>query len=360
MVEALVVNGETDAAFKVITDSKRTAESRSAINAVAYGSVMKGHSLARNIKAVWAVYQDMLAEGTELSAVTYNILVNACCRCEEMDRIPAILEKMAQENLKPDIVTFSAIIKGYCLIGQIDHAFELLKSIDRDGHTPDEFTYNTLIDGCARQGQYERGMRVLKTMQDAGVPPSNFTLSVLVKLVSRGKRLQEAFELCETLSQTHRFGLNVHVYNNLVQACIHNGDVQRGISVLAKMARESTLPDQRTYRLLLNATAKRAAETKAIIALLRAAAGLPPGLDALEHVDATKLRPTGGLPPELVSESLEAVAMVTSDGGGALAMNLLADLRSIPSMRVDSKVAARITSLALRDGTQSGALKTKP
>lgn len=353
MVEALVVNGDPDAAFKVICESKRNAESRSAVNAVAYGSVLKGYSAARNMGAVWAVYQDMLAGGTPLSMVTYNTIVNACCRCHEMDRIPSMLEKMAQDRIKPDTITFSAIIKGYCQRGQVDHAFEILETMQQENLKADEFTYNTLIDGCARQGQYARGMRVLEQMQDAGMPPSNFTLSVLVKLASRGKRLERAFELCEQISHSQGFALNIHVFNNLVQACIHHGDIERGISVLASMARGQILPDQRTYRLLLHAAA-RAPDVEGIAGLLRAAAGLSPNHRALADVDASALRPVGGLPSDLISEALESVAAARSDGAGALAMKLLVDLRAVPMLKVDSNVATRIAAKGLRGGMRSG------
>jgi len=324
------------------------------INAVAYGSVLKGYSVARNMDAVWAVYQDMLADAIPLSSVTYNTLVNACCRCQEMDRIPAILEKMIRDDVKPDTITYSAIIKGYCQRGQVEHAFEIMDNMEQDSHfKPDEFTYNTLIDGCARQGQYERGMRLLVQMQAAGVRPSNFTLSVLVKLASRGKRLDEAFELCEEISRTQGFDLNVHVYNNLVQACIHHGDIKRGVSVLATMARRRTAPDQRTYKLLLHATA-RAADLDGTAGVLRAAAGLSPTHPALAGVDKAVLRPVGGLPSDLICEVLESVAAATTDRGGALAMKLLAELRTVPAMRVDSKIAARITAQVLHGGKGNG------
>merc|ERR1719456_887370 len=91
---------------------------------------------------------------------------------------------------------------------------------------PDEIMYNTLLDGCARKGLYERGITLLTEMEDSGVPPSNFTLSVLVKLCSRAKILNRAFEIVEEISSKYKFRLNVHVYTNLIQACILHNDLK--------------------------------------------------------------------------------------------------------------------------------------
>merc|ERR1719220_458835 len=84
---------------------------------------------------------------------------------------------------------------------------------------PDEITYNTLLDGCACWGLYDRGIALLNDMEDQGVRPSNFTLSVVAKLAIRNKRPEKAFELCEQISHNYHIRMNIHVYNNLVQAC---------------------------------------------------------------------------------------------------------------------------------------------
>merc|ERR1719498_817627 len=133
--------------------------------------------------------------------------------------------------------------------------------------------YNLLLDGCARQGLYDRGMTVLERMNKSGVRPSNYTLSVLVKLANRGRKLDKAFELCEELSSKYGFRLNVHVFANLVQACIQHHDLQRAIGVLERMLQERVRPDVRTYSMLLRACIE-AREAKEADGILRAGLGV--------------------------------------------------------------------------------------
>merc|ERR1740121_711427 len=112
---------------------------------------------------------------------------------------------------------------------------------------PDEVTYNTILDGCARLGLYDRGVALLSDMQNQGVRPSNFTLSVVAKLASRSKQPDKAFELCDQISRKYHIRYNVHVYNNLVQACTLSGSTQRALKVFEQMLQEKICPDARTY-----------------------------------------------------------------------------------------------------------------
>merc|ERR1719414_1141210 len=118
----------------------------------------------------------------------------------------------------------------------MDRAFELLEQMKQSSNVqPDEITYNTLLDGCARFGLWDRGLQLLQTMQEAGMPPSNFTLSVVAKLANRCKRAREAFRLVEELSSKYRIRPNVHVLNNLIQACTLLGDLPRGLQVFEQL-----------------------------------------------------------------------------------------------------------------------------
>ena len=76
---------------------------------------------------------------------------------------------------------------------------------------------------------------MLDEMQAEGVQRSNFTLSILVKLMDRARRLEQASSLVGDITKKYRFKPNVHVYTNLVHACVSNQQLLRGMSVLEQM-----------------------------------------------------------------------------------------------------------------------------
>merc|ERR1719271_101319 len=116
---------------------------------------------------------------------------------------------------------------------------------------PDEIVYNSLLDGCAQNNLVDEGLRILEEMQNEGAAPSNFTLSILVKLMNRARRLDRAFSLVDEITKKYSFRPNVHVYNNLVQACASNQQLARGMSVLEQMIKERIVPESRTYSILV-------------------------------------------------------------------------------------------------------------
>jgi len=238
----------------------------------------------------------MLGHKLIFSIVTFNTLVDACSRNSEMARIPALLEDMVAQGIPPNIITYSAILKGYCQENRIEEAFSVVEGmVQTTNFRPDEIMFNTLLDGCARQGLYERGISVLTDMQRANIVPTNFTLSVLVKLASRSKKLDKAFELCQEIAGKYKFRLNVHVYSNLINACITNKDLNRAFDVMDKMLSERVRPDTRGYSLLLRACVSSNRPEEAA-GLLRAAVGLGGVHARLARYDARLLQAQGGLP----------------------------------------------------------------
>jgi pentatricopeptide repeat protein len=348
MVEAVVSNGDPEAGYELIREMLKDEQCCVVVNAVIYCSVVKGFSHQKNFARVWAVYQEMLVQRVQFSIVTFNTLVDACSRSGEMNRIPALLESMVSQGIEPNLITYSAILKGYCQENRLDEAFELMEGmVQTTKFKPDEIMYNSLLDGCARQGLYDRGIKLLGEMEKVGVRPSNFTLSVLVKMASRAKKLDQAFDLAEQLSSKYRFKLNIHVYSNLIQACILNKDLPRAFEVLERLTRERVRLDGRTYSLLLKASVA-AGEAADAAGLLRAAVGLRGVHPRLMGADPKLLQPQQGLAPALIAEVLEGISGPCGDEG--LAVALLKDLRTKPHVKLDSRMQLRLTAQAMGTG----------
>merc|ERR1719327_1139124 len=171
-----------------------------------------------------------------------------------METVDDILTDMSRNCIKPNVITYSTTLKGHCQNGNIQAGFEILEKMKKDARLkPDEIMYNSLLDGCAQNNLVDEGLRLLQEMQKEGIPPSNFTLSLLVKLMNRARRLDQAFVLVEDITKKYNFHPNVHVYANLVQACISGQQLPRAVGVLEQMIKERISPDSRTYTILVRA-----------------------------------------------------------------------------------------------------------
>merc|ERR1719409_1839753 len=144
------------------------------------------------------------------------------------------------------------MIKGYCRTRDIQKAFDILNYMRQEGGVrPDEITYNSLLDGCAQNNLVEEGLKLLEEMQQEGVKPSNFTLSVLVKMMSRSRNLDGAFAIVEEMRKKHHLKPNVHVYTNLIHACLSKRALDRAMQTLEQMAQERVQPDGRAFTVLV-------------------------------------------------------------------------------------------------------------
>jgi leucine-rich PPR motif-containing protein len=342
MVEALTQNGEVEAGYQLLHEMIKDTKTAHLVNAVIYGSVLKGFSHQKDFKRVWAVSKEMKSLNLQFSSATFNTLIDACARCGDLDRVPMLLEEMDAQGMAIGIITYSAVVKGYCQADRLDEAFSIFDNMTKTTNLkPDEQLFNVLLDGCARKGLYHRGMELLKKMQDSGVRPSNFTLSVLVKLANRGKQLEKAFELSEEFSSKYNFRLNVHVFNNLIQACIQHRDLPRAFNVLERMVQESVRPDERTYSMLLTAFVE-AKQPQEAAGLLRGAVGLRGSHPRLANHPAAKLQPQGGLSGKLILDILSDIDGPCHERH--LAAALLNDLNRAPGIKLDPKLKLKLAA----------------
>jgi len=350
MVEAIVSNGDTEGAYDLIHQMQDDEQCNDVINSIVYCSVLKGFTREKKIDRVWAVYEEMKDRSAELSIVTFNTLIDACARCGRMERLSTILEDMKVHGAKPNVITYSTMLKGHCQNGDVQGGFKILEELRKDPQLkPDEIMYNSLLDGCAQNNLVNEGLRLLEEMEAEHVRPSNFTLSVLVKLMSRARRLDQAFSLVKDITTKYKFRANVHVYTNLVQACVFNQQLPRGMSVVEEMISERIAPDGRTYAILLRASMSKGLFEQAA-GLLRGSLGLPDALPFLQQTIA--VCPT--LDHSLVNEVLGGLA----DRGHAkdLAVPLLQSIRqSLPKVRIDAATQRKVMAPCV--GSDAGAAR---
>merc|ERR550514_2650312 len=150
-----------------------------------------------------------------------------------MDQVPDILQDMQKHGIQPNVITYSTMLKGHCQMGDIQTAFSIFDRMKKEGRTkPDEIMYNSLLDGCALNNLVDEGLKLLEEMEREGVKPSNFTLSILVKMMNRSRNLHGAFAIVEDIAQKRHIRPNVHVYTNLIQACVSKRALDRAMQTL--------------------------------------------------------------------------------------------------------------------------------
>mmetsp|Transcript_131068 Transcript_131068/g.213327 ORF Transcript_131068/g.213327 Transcript_131068/m.213327 type:complete len:716 (+) Transcript_131068:110-2257(+) len=278
MVEALVMNHCVNDAWRLVQKIRKDSSLKDLLNAVIYSTILKGFSICKQPDKVVDLYEEMQESNLECNTITYNTILNAYARCGAMHRAPKLLEDMkkSQPPVEPDIVTWSTIVKGYCMSGDVDKGLEIMQEMRKDGKfAPDEVMFNSLLDGCARNNRLADALRLLDEMRAANVVPSNFTLSIVVKLLSRARRLSQAFSMVDTLTKEHGFKANIQVWTCLIQACFFNRQHGKAFTVYNDMVTEGRCkPDEKLFSALVRGSMQAGNIDKAV-AFIRCAHDLP-------------------------------------------------------------------------------------
>merc|ERR1740138_1697 len=341
MVEALVASGLPEDAWAIVGELWEDPEQQQLVNTVAYSTIAKGFAMSRQHDMVLTIYKEMKDRQIQCNRITYNTMINALARCNIMHEVPQLLEDMKANSppVEPDIVTFSTIIKGYCMSGDLDKALDVLVHMKATTSLqPDEVLYNSLLNGCAKQSRLDEALGLLTEMKELQVPPSNYTLSIVCKLFGRARRLEQAFSMVGSLSNSNGFRPNIEVYTCLMQACFHNRQCQRALSLHDEiMAKGSCCPDEKTYNVIARGCVHSKAIDKAV-EVVRCAFHLP----------GHGMQQTQGRPQGIAMACLDEV-MAELGHSSALGRALISDLKKHRGVTV-SEVPA-MSSYVCRQGS---------
>jgi len=256
MLDALVTNGCLDDALALFEDMKSTHRDTldSQGFAVAYAMIIRGFSQRRECAKALRCYEEMKQNGTKVSLVVLNTLIDACSRVGDMEAAGRVFDEMVDLQCEPDVITYTTLIKGYCVCGNLDYSLQLFASMRKKGIRPDAIVFNSILDGCAKKQMTSLCEQVIRDMEEADVKPSNHSASILIKLYGRTKNLEAAFQVVNVMPAKYGFRANNAVYTCLMSACIANGKLDQAMALRLRMSQERINPDEKMYSTLLRGT----------------------------------------------------------------------------------------------------------
>jgi pentatricopeptide repeat protein len=310
MVEALVANGLSTDAWKMVQGLQEDASVRPLVNAVIYTTILKGFASAAHTEKAMKVYAEMKAHGIEPNLITFNSLLNAFAQSGAMQHVPALWEDMKAAGVEPSIVTYSTLVKGLCNAGSLDRALQVFRDMRTANKcTADEAIYNCLLGGCAKEMRPSEALDLIADMRSSKVTPSNYTMNVVVKLLGRSRRLDEALAMVEAVSKEYNLKINIQVYTSLIQGCLHNGQAGKAFALYEKIIGEgAVLPDAMMYTILVRGCLRLGNLDKAI--------------EFVKYAHGIGRNGAPGLSAGCLNEILAALGGAESEQASALLMEL--------------------------------------
>lgn len=125
-----------------------------------------GVAKARGSLKALELYKEMRREGFEITAVTFNSIVDmAATELVDVAHLQEVVNYMQSAPVAPDAMTFSILITASCHLGQLDVAMLLFKEIQTCGWGLDETVVDTLLSACSKMGRGAQAEEILREMR---------------------------------------------------------------------------------------------------------------------------------------------------------------------------------------------------
>ena len=76
----------------------------------------------------------MLFKGFVPDVVTYNALIDGCCKTYLIERALELFEDMTKRGCVPNRVAYNSLIRYYSAVNELDEAIEMLRNVQKLNH----------------------------------------------------------------------------------------------------------------------------------------------------------------------------------------------------------------------------------
>jgi len=217
----------------------------------AYNAVISGFCKADRVEHANKVLDRMKKRGFEPDVVTYNILIGNYCGRGKVDLAIAFLDDMISGGHLPDILSYNSILASLCKNGNADEALNIFEKLGEVGCPPNAGSYNTLFGALWSSGDKIRALGMILEMLSNGIDPDEITYNSLISCLCRDGLVDQAIELLIDMFESRKCQPTVISYNTVLLGLCKVQRIVDAIEVLAAMVNKGCLPNETTYKLLI-------------------------------------------------------------------------------------------------------------
>ncbi|KAL4584305.1 hypothetical protein LXL04_008901 [Taraxacum kok-saghyz] len=126
------------------------------------------------------LFRIMLFKGFKPDIVTYNCLIDGCCKTYRISRALELFNDMINQDCLPNRVTYNSFIRYYCAINEIDKGVEMLRKMEELRHgVGSTSSYTPIIHGLCESGRVLEAWDVLVELVERGSIPREYTYQLV-------------------------------------------------------------------------------------------------------------------------------------------------------------------------------------
>ncbi|KAK1586956.1 hypothetical protein Q3G72_007979 [Acer saccharum] len=134
-------------------------------------------------KRLWEanhLFRLMLFKGFIPDIVTYNCLIDGCCKTYRIGRALELFDDMGKKGCVPNRVTYNSFIRYYSAVNEIDKAVEMMRRMQNMNHgVPTSSSYTPIIHALCEAGRVLEAKNFLIELVDGGSVPREYTYKLV-------------------------------------------------------------------------------------------------------------------------------------------------------------------------------------
>ncbi|KAI4389759.1 hypothetical protein MLD38_001951 [Melastoma candidum] len=142
-------------------------------------------AIRRRIWEANHLFRIMLFKGFSPDVVTYNSLIDGCCKTNRIERTMELYNDMIQRGCAPNRVTYDSIIRYFSVANEVDKAIEMLRRMESLNHgVPTSSSYTPIIHSLCEAGRVEDARDFLVEMVQRGSIPREYTYKLVCDVIA--------------------------------------------------------------------------------------------------------------------------------------------------------------------------------
>ncbi|RZC58586.1 hypothetical protein C5167_005882 [Papaver somniferum] len=200
-------------------------------------SLLHGFVKLSNFDSMWKFYDEMVSRGIASNVVTYDTLINACCKQGDILKACKLFNEMVEKKIDPTVVVYTSVISGLCKEGMITEALDVFGLMEKSGMSPNLYTYNVLIDCYCKIENINQALALYSQMQVQNVQPNVITFSTLIDGLCKAGNISEAFFLFSEMGKVS-ISPDIFTYGILMKGLCEMARVTEATDLFHKMEKE--------------------------------------------------------------------------------------------------------------------------
>lgn len=131
------------------------------------------------------LFRIMLFKGFVPDVVTYNCLIDGCCKTNRIERALELFDDMIKKGCLPNRVTYDSLIRYYSAVNETNMAVEMLRRMQNLNHgIPSSSSYTPIIHALCEAGRVLEACNFLVELVDGGSVPREYTYRLVCNVLN--------------------------------------------------------------------------------------------------------------------------------------------------------------------------------